>query len=83
MTFQVVARFTNTESLCICEISGKEAEIAMQDAPFVDGYGLYLVSVDAQNPKKPGTVLAKFASVAAATKLANLFVQTGRIEYAA
>lgn len=83
MAFQVVAKLSNKESLCICEITDREAELAKQDAPFVDGFGLYLVSVDADNPKGIGTILAKFSSETAAKKLAQMFVQTGRFEFAA
>lgn len=80
MTFQAVATLTNRESLCICEISDHEADIAQQDNPAFDQFGLYLIAVDNQNPKAPGRVLAKFASEDAAKSLARFFRIQGVLE---
>jgi hypothetical protein len=83
MTFQAVAKFSNDERLCICEITDAEAALAVEDSPFVDGFGLYLVRVSASNPKAPAVVLAKFTSEEAATKMANFFRFTGTLDQAA
>jgi hypothetical protein len=80
MTLQAVAVFSNRESLCIGEITTKEAESAMNDDPAFDGYGLYLVSVKTENPSAPGTILAKFLSEDAARKLAQFFRAHGHLE---
>lgn len=73
MTFQAIATLSNRESLCICEISTVEAELAQQDNSAFDGFGLYLVAVDKSQPRSPGRVLAKFASEDAAKSLARFF----------
>jgi hypothetical protein len=62
MTFQVVATLSNRESLCIGEITSREAEMAGQEDPAFDGYGVYLLAVDNQSPRTAARVLAKFAS---------------------
>lgn len=80
MTVQVVASLSNKESLCIGEITGREQEIASVENPMVDGAGLYLMSVDANSPSSPATILAKFTSEDAATKLAQFFRMSGRME---
>ncbi|MGX5803374.1 hypothetical protein ACWGS9_19260 [Bradyrhizobium sp. Arg314] len=82
MTFQAVATLSNRESLCICEITDHEAEIARQDNPAFDQFGLYLVAMDNQDPKAPGRVLAKFASEDAAKSLATFFRVHGALETA-
>jgi hypothetical protein len=82
MTLQVVAALTNQLSLCIGEITTKEAEMATADNPAFDGNGLYLVSVDSRNPLLPGAVLAKFASEEAALALARFFRLAGNLECA-
>lgn len=82
MTIQAVASLSNRESLCVCEITTKEAEAAMADDPSFDGYGLYLVSVDARNPSSPASVLAKFASEDAAATVAQFFRLHGCLERA-
>ncbi len=82
MTFQVVATLSNKESFCIGEITDQEAEIARQDNPAFDGYGLYLLAVDNQSPRSPGRVLAKFASEDAAKSLAQFFRIRGALEAA-
>lgn len=82
MTIQAVARLTNHESLCICEITTKEAESAMADDPAFNGIGLYLVSVDVRNPSAPASVLAKFVSEDAAKTLASFFRLHGHLELA-
>lgn len=71
MTIQAVASLSNQESLCICEITTKEAETAMNDDPAFDGFGLYLVKVDSRHPQNPASVLAKFASEEAAAVMAR------------
>jgi len=73
MTFQVVAALSNTQRLCICEITAAEAEAAQADDPCFDGFGLYLVEMDAVDPRLPATVLAKFSSEDAARRMAQFF----------
>jgi len=80
MTIQAVATISNTQSLCICEITREEAEQAQQDNPLFDGYGLYLVAVDKQKPRSPGRVLAKFASEDAAKSVAQFLRVRGLTE---
>lgn len=80
MAFQVVAAFTNTESLCIGEITRLEAEIAGESNPLVDGTGLYLLAIDRRDARKPGKVLAKLADEGAAQTLAQYFRLHGQIE---
>lgn len=80
MTLQIVTNLSNKESLCIGEITEREAEIARQEDPSFDGYGLYLIAVDNQIPSSPAKVLAKFASEDAAKCLANFFRIKASIE---
>jgi hypothetical protein len=80
MTFQVVASLSNHESLCIGEITARETEAARESDPAVDGFGLYLLSVDNRSPRSEAAVLAKFSSPEAATKLAKFFRTSGRLE---
>lgn len=80
MTFQVVAKSTNRSSLVIGEITAEEAEIARQENPFVDGKGIYLLSVDDELRATSGSVLAKFVSEDAAYQLAQFFRLSGRLE---
>lgn len=82
MTFQAVAKSTNRASLVIGEISAAEAELAAQESPFIDGKGLYLISVDSEMPNAIGCVLAKFVSEDAAAELARFFRTSGRLEAA-
>lgn len=82
MTMQVVALLSNTESLCIGEITDREREIAQVDDPSITGEGLYLLSVDNRSPRAPATVLARFTSEDAARKLAQFFRLSGRMELA-
>ena len=79
MTFQAVATLSNRDSLCICEITDAEAEVAMQENPDFDGVGLYLVAVDAQAPRNAGRVLAKFANEDCASTLAKFFRTHGAL----
>lgn len=73
MTFQAVAAFSNTQRLCICEITAAEAEAAQADDPCFDGFGLYLVAMNVADPMVPATVLAKFSSEDAARQVARFF----------
>lgn len=82
MTFQAVAKSTNRTNLVIGEITAAEAEIAGQDNPFIDGKGIYLISVDDRTTGAIGNVLAKFASEDAAYELAKFFRISGRLEAA-
>jgi len=82
MTFQVVATLSNRESLCIGEITDQEALTAQIENPSFDQFGLYLISVDNQNPSSHGKVLAKFASEDAAKRLACFFRLHGALEAA-
>lgn len=83
MTIQVTVSLSNRHRLCIGEITRTELEGVDSEAPFVDGAGVYLVKVDAENPLEPGEVLAKFTSEHAAKELAQLFRLSGRMERAA
>lgn len=80
MTMQVVASLSNAESLCIGEITEREREIAAAEDPSIDGNGLYLLSVSVRSPREPARVLAKFSSEEAATRLAQFFRMSGRLE---
>jgi hypothetical protein len=82
MTFQVVAKSTNTTNLVIGEITDREAALAGEGNPLIDGYGIYLISVEEQNATGIGTVLAKFVSEDAARELAKFFRLSGRVELA-
>lgn len=82
MSFQAVAKSTNSASLVIGEISAREAEYASENHPLVDGKGLYLISVDRESETGFGEVLAKFVSEDAAYELAKFFRLTGRLEAA-
>lgn len=82
MTIQVVTALSNKESLCIGEITDRESELACEDNPSFDGYGLYLLAVDNQSPRSPARVLAKFASEDAARSLAQFFRLRGTLEAA-
>lgn len=64
---------SNQTALCIGEITSKEAAAARETNPAFDGFGIYLVAVDARNPSSPGEVLAKFSSSEAAERLAQFF----------
>jgi hypothetical protein len=66
-------QFRRREPWCICEITTAEAEAAMAENPAFDGFGLYLVKVDSRHPRKPASVLAKFASEKAAAVIARFF----------
>ena len=80
MTMQVVAKLSNQKTLCIGEITTKEAELNAAVDPCIDGFGIYLVAVDAERPSQPGTVIAKFVSEGAASVLANFFRVHGHLE---
>lgn len=80
MEMQVVTTLSNQKSLCIGQITMAEAESVMVDDPAFDGFGLYLVAVDARTPAAPGSVLAKFASEDAARTLAQFFRLHGTLE---
>lgn len=82
MSFQAVAKSTNSASLVIGEISAREAEFAAETHPMIDGKGLYLISVDRESESGLGEVLAKFVSEDAAHELANFFRLSGRLERA-
>ncbi len=83
MTFQVVANLSNHESLCICEITSREAEAGYAQNDMIDGFGLYLVSIDSRTPMETGRVLAKFSTEDAAKKLAQFFRINGKLEQSA
>lgn len=78
--FQAVARCSNRHSFVLGEITQAEAEQAQADDPSITCQGLYLISVDNDNPKKPGTVLARFVSEEAAQKVAQFFRAQGLLE---
>lgn len=80
MSFQAVAKSTNSASLVIGEISDREAEIAACDNPLIDGKGLYLISVVDRSETGIGNVLAKFVSEEAAYEVAQFFRISGRLE---
>lgn len=80
MTLQAVVKATNRTSLVIGEISAAEVESAREEFPFVDGRGLYLISVDQNGDRTLDRVLAKFVSEDAASELAQFFRLSGRLE---
>jgi len=82
MTFQAVVKATNRSNLVIGEITDAEAEVAGRENPFVDGRGLYLISVDDESASGIGQVLAKFVSEDAAHELAKFFRLSGNLEMA-
>ena len=75
MTIQVVANFTNQQSLCIGEITSSEAEYNG-----VDEIGTYLMALNKAEPTHPCTVLAKFVSEEAAVLLGKFFRLHGHME---
>jgi hypothetical protein len=79
MTLQAVATLSNRESLCIGEITAREAEIAQAENPDFDGFGVYLLAVDNYAPSAPAKVLAKFSSEDAALTLAKFFRASGAL----
>ncbi len=82
MTLQIVAKLTNQKSLCIGEISTKEAVSSMDSDIHVDGFGVYLLTVDNNKPSEPGTILAKFVSEHAAQVVARFLRAHGHLEIA-
>jgi len=82
MSFQAVAKSTNRQSLVIGEITAAEAELAKHENPFIDGKGLYLISVDSEVGAGIGSVLAKFTSEDAAYEVARFFRASGKLEAA-
>lgn len=80
MTFQAVAKSSNSTNLVIGEITDIEAEIAALDNPLIDGKGLYLISIDERTGNGIGNVLAKFVSEDAAYEVAKFFRLSGRLE---
>ena len=80
MTFQAVATLSNRESLCIGEITRREAELAREIDPAFSETGLFLLAIDNQNPTAPGRILAKFTSEDAAHSLAKFFRIQGALE---
>jgi hypothetical protein len=78
--FNVVARLSNKQSFVLGEISEAEAELAQADDPSVTCQGVYLIVVDNDRPKDPGTVLARFVSEDAALKVARFFRFQGLLD---
>lgn len=64
----------NSTVLCVGGITRSEAERAAEDGIQIDGYGYYLFLASHAEPQRPVEILAKFASEAAAEKLARLFL---------
>lgn len=77
---QATVRATNTTSLFIGEITSEEADSLKLDNPEMDGFGYYLVAIDNDNPRRAGSVLAKFRDEGSARALANLFRTHGLLE---
>lgn len=63
---------SNTKSLCVGPITAREAEQLGDDAPFCDGFGLYLYVADITKPENDVQVLAKLTSEDAAQNLSKL-----------
>lgn len=63
----------NSAVLCVGGITRDETAKANGDGLAIDGFGYYLFLASEEDPTKPIEVLAKFASTAAAEKLARLF----------
>ncbi len=80
MSLQAVAHFTNSKSLVIGEITDAEAREASVDDESIDGKGIYLLSVNRDDPMSIGGVLAKFVSEEAAAELAQFFRLRGALE---
>lgn len=78
--FQVVAKCSNRHSFVLGEITQEEAERAQADDPSITCQGLYLISVDNDNPRAPGKVLARFVSEEAAQQVARFFRSQGLLE---
>jgi hypothetical protein len=80
MSLQAVAHFTNRKALVIGEITDAEAREASLIDESIDGKGVYLLSVDRENPMSIAGVLAKFVSEEAAAELAQFFRLRGALE---
>lgn len=63
---------SNSALLCVGGITRAEAAAAQEGGADVDGFGYYLFVADQSAPKRPIEILAKFASNAAAERLARL-----------
>jgi hypothetical protein len=66
---------TNSTILCVGSITNAEAERAQEDGLELDGRGYYLFLASDAEPSRPIEVLAKFATLAAAERLARLFMR--------
>lgn len=66
---------SNSTLLCVGGITNSETDCAREEGLDFDGTGYYLFLASSAEPAKPIEVLAKFATVAAAEKLARLFVR--------
>ena len=64
---------TNSSVLCVGGITRTEAEAAKDEGLDIDGFGYYLFIASQNDPRRPIEILAKFASEAAAEKLARMF----------
>lgn len=80
MMFQAVARSNNRLSFVLGEATKEEIEIAKGDDPLLPSQGLYLIAVDNERPREPGTILARFTSEDAARQVAMFFRANGFLE---
>ena len=66
---------SNSSILCVGGITSSEAEVAREEGLDFDGRGYYLFVASNAEPRRPIEILAKFATIAAAEKLARLFMR--------
>lgn len=64
----------NSTVLCIGGITRREATLAQEDGIDIDGCGYYLFLADAEQPKNPIRLLAKFFSSSEAEEAVRLFM---------
>lgn len=63
---------SNSALLCVGGITRGETERAHEEGVEIDGFGYYLFLASQADPTKPIEILAKFATEAAAERLARL-----------
>ena len=66
---------SNSTSLCVGGITNAETERAQDDGLELDGLGYYLFLASNAELTRPIEILAKFATPAAAERLARLFLR--------
>ena len=66
---------SNSTLLCVGGITNSEVERVREEGLDFDGTGYYLFLASSAEPARPIEILAKFATIAAAEKLARLFAR--------